>query len=112
MLYSDFSIDLVLKQMEEIFNKKSTPNRICCVLLEAIEIIQQLRRAAVPPPNDPLTLEELRGMDGEPVWVNFAPYGYWAVIHRGWAKFWDGDSIPIERIAGRSYRRRPEEGTV
>lgn len=23
----------------------------------------------VPPPNDPLTLEELREMDGEPVWI-------------------------------------------
>lgn len=31
-----------------------------------------------PPPNDPLTLEELREMDGEPVWVT--PGGFWALV--------------------------------
>ena len=38
------------------------------------------------PPNDPLTLEELREMDGEPVWVAFTPdtdgecLAIWALI--------------------------------
>ena len=86
MLYSDFSIDLVLQQMAEIFNKKSTPTRICGILLEASEIIRQLRQAAAPPPNAPLTLEELREMDGQPVWIERPGYGAkWALVNV-WAK--------------------------
>ena len=30
------------------------------------------------PPNDPLTIEELREMNGEPVWVT--PLGFWALV--------------------------------
>lgn len=38
------------------------------------------------PPNDPLTLEELREMDGEPVWVERPGYGKnWALVNV-WAK--------------------------
>lgn len=29
----------------------------------------QLQPSLAPPPNDPLTMKELREMDGEPVWV-------------------------------------------
>ncbi len=29
-------------------------------------------------PNDPLTLDELREMDGEPVWIT--PGGFWALV--------------------------------
>lgn len=38
---------------------------------EHIHFLDLIRRAPTiaPPPNDPLTLEELREMDGEPVWV-------------------------------------------
>lgn len=33
---------------------------------------------ALSPPNDPLTLEELRKMDGEPVWIVEQPdWGHW-----------------------------------
>lgn len=41
-----------------------TPNRL-------IELARAEKdgRLVVLPPNDPLTLEELRGMDGEPVWI-------------------------------------------
>ena len=30
------------------------------------------------PPNEPLTIEQLREMDGEPVWVT--PLGFWALV--------------------------------
>lgn len=128
MLYSDFSIDLVLKQMAEVFNKKSTPTRICSVLLEAMEIIQQLRRAAVPPPNGPLTLEELREMDGEPVWIksdNWHCKGKWGLVSVWTGPTGDkfavyvfntktGATLYPNQEYGRcwtAYRRRPEEGT-
>lgn len=35
------------------------------------------------PPNEPLTLEQLRAMDGEPVWVaspNALRYGRWGIV--------------------------------
>ena len=37
-------------------------------------------------PNDPLTLEELREMDGEPVWVCLpnGSYGGWMINYQGW----------------------------
>lgn len=119
MQYSDFSIDLVLKQMAEIFNKKSTPTRICSVMLEATEIIQQLMRSPVLEPNAPLTLEELREMDGEPVWVTSVnnwrgrswtlvdtKYEICREVHGGLAVFENYGKTWL------AYRRKPEEGTT
>lgn len=74
-----------------------------------------------PPPNDPLTPEELREMDGEPVWVVTgstinAGRGHWDVCD-----WWDketvmfpysGEQPRIEDcgITWAVYRRKPEEG--
>ena len=52
------------------------------------------------PPNEPLTLEELREMDGEPVWVVIAGMGRYTVIeHCGEraTKFTDGMEPPNVR---------------
>lgn len=70
-----------------------------------------------PPPNEPLTLAELRKMDGEPVWVEkhsrFDCAPHWALVHvhRG------GNVYLTERNCGQIlfvigdsvYRRKPEE---
>lgn len=69
------------------------------------------------PPNNPLTLEELREMDGEPVWVVIAGMGRYAVIqHCGeWStKFTDGMEPPNDRYGTYwlAYRRKLEEGTT
>lgn len=37
----------------------------CAIMRTAADLLEQL---TAEPPNDPLTLEELRGMDEEPVW--------------------------------------------
>ena len=40
-------------------------------------------KTIAPPPNDPLTLEELRGMGGEPVWVECLgtkDYSAWTIV--------------------------------
>ena len=63
--------------------------------------------ALIAPPNDPLTLEELREMEGEPVWgadgqcyiVNVKA-GYAVDKDRGFRMLWSD---------GFFYRRRPEE---
>lgn len=71
-----------------------------------------------PTPNDPLTLEELREMDGEPVWV--------VQISGELRPFWMLVDVEDESASSRlycamfedygtewlAYRRRPEEGTA
>ena len=70
-------------------------------------------------PNEPLTLEELRGMDGEPVWVK--DVRHWALIDIGKGGRWDGVpfAIWLENGARFYYNildrnllcyRRPPEG--
>lgn len=34
-----------------------------------------------PPPNEPLTLEQLLEMDGEPVWVSTGRLSEWCIVH-------------------------------
>ncbi len=70
------------------------------------------------PPNDPLTLEELREMDGEPVWIT--PGGFWALViansgERVRLICNDGERVFADReieLVGPVYRRKPEEGTI
>ena len=73
------------------------------------------------PPNEPLTLEQLREMDGEPVWVKcLKPSQYtdpperWRILEEsitGHFGVWNGDCALIERNYGTdwlAYRRPPE----
>ncbi len=64
----------------------------------------------VPLPNAPLTLEELRGMDGEPVWVDFpkCPEAS-GCVYDGLLGDCDFENCGNTWLA---YRRRPEEGTT
>ena len=92
--------------------------RSVLLLLDAAPTIE-------PPPNDPLTLEELREMDGEPVWVVCTPdvdgetLALWALVsvdresnevflqnNIGGKSSYEDAWTDIEAI----YRRRPEEG--
>lgn len=69
-------------------------------------------------PNEPLTLDELRQMDGEPVWVEFqdGSGGLWGIVHItifAQIVFANGLHCTIgERYYGKSYKayRRPPEG--
>ena len=66
------------------------------------------------PPNEPLTLEELREMDGEPVWVT--PTGFWALViskrgQRVQLMCSDGETVWADKeieLVGPVYRRPPE----
>ena len=72
------------------------------------------------PPNEPLTIEQLREMDGEPVWVEFedGSGGLWGIVHItifAQIVFANGLHCTIgERYYGKSYKayRRPPEGEV
>ena len=69
-----------------------------------------------PPPNDTLTLEELREMDGEPVydWMGYE----WFVVSEVSddevimtdGTIFDIDEDSVNTVVGRFYRRKPEEG--
>lgn len=49
---------------------------------EGVIALERAIRALMPSPNTPLTLEELREMDGEPVWVKdfFESHGSWMLV--------------------------------
>lgn len=78
-----------------------------------------------PSPSDPLTIEELREMDGEPVWIvhtDYTPFGkeYWGIVRDGFS------GLPNCFVATRdeniqllyseygktwlAYRRKPKKG--
>ena len=74
---------------------------------------------------EPLTLDELRQMDGEPVWVvclkperYYEPPIGWRIIEKsivGTFGVWNDSSCLAERDYGKTwlaYRQKPEEGTV
>lgn len=78
--------------------------------------VEQLK-ALISPPNDPLTLEELRQMDGEPVWIEGNPplIGQWAIMYGGsefFIQFNAGCNAMIAEEYGKTwlaYRRKPED---
>lgn len=86
--------------------------------MEAHNVIRSMPTIA-PPPNDPLTLEELREMDGEPVYLDFEDGGEWALVRvlQGKVFVVHKNAIPspvniLFECGGTAYRRKPEEGTA
>lgn len=87
----------------------------CAVLKAAVGRLEEL---TAPPPNDPLTMEQLREMDGEPVWVRNHCTGDYTCrvidsVDKHFTFFTDG--ITKENWSFGSYwtayRRKPEEET-
>jgi len=65
------------------------------------------------PPNAPLTLEELREMDGEPVYLidkDEPIIKEWVIWDKGWTSNWFEDAKNYGKT-WLAYRRKPEEGT-
>ena len=72
--------------------------------------------AALSQPNEPLTLEQLREMDGEPVWIGDEKT--WGIL-----QVWDDNNVDavflrprgcirVKSVIGKKiYRRQPEEET-
>ena len=76
---------------------------------------------ALSPPNEPLTLEELRKMDGEPVYMTFPSdtgnqCGHWALVGtQRWGAVsliygcgWSSYESAVETLGAKFYRRPPE----
>ena len=71
------------------------------------------RLPTLAPPNEPLTLEELREMD-EPVWVACKPIeggnGYWCLCQHGHIITPAGSIYDVKEIPHWVFYRRPPEG--
>ena len=78
-------------------------------------------KTIAPPPNDPLTLEELREMDGEPVWV--VPLNDFDILPANYLVNAYAEQIVVDKFGAYldfedygktwlAYRRKPEERTV
>lgn len=73
-------------------------------------------RLVVLPPNDPLTIEELQEMDGEPVWGTFSEVsGRYMIIqwhNSEFFKTFECGFLLLEEYGKTwmAYRRKPEEG--
>lgn len=86
---------------------------------EIKSLVERMPTITQPPHNDPLTLDELREMDGDPVWVERPGYGkHWALV-QVWAKSTNIIYLtcsngmvlhPKPEIDGgaKLYRRKPE----
>ena len=78
----------------------------CAVLKQAAELISQ--------PNEPLTREQLREMDGEPVY--WPKEKMWLVVYLNQPDFGDcalnreGQYLPLDKCERRKVYRRPPEG--
>lgn len=69
--------------------------------------------SALSPPNEPLTIEQLREMD-EPVWVACKPIeggnGYWCLCQHGHIITPAGSIYDVKEIPHWAFYRRPPEG--
>ena len=103
-------------------NRPTSDPRPCGLeLCDAVDMaISALRQQDVRK-NDPLTLDELRKMDGEPVWVEFqdGSGGCWGLVHItmfNHVVFANGLYCTVGKpYYGKTwlaYRQKPEEGTV
>ena len=105
---------------DHLLEQKSEPEHGMAQVIQFVMGIVQDQPDIAQPPNDPLTLEELRKMGGEPVWVlqpSSLEKSKYALVYvenewliatknRGWL------FSEVEKGEVIVYRRRPEEGTA
>ena len=100
--------------------KCNWPDSRYTILREALDMAISALRAQQEP-NTPLTLDELRKMDGEPVWVEFqdGSDGCWGLVHItvfNHVVLANGLYCTVDKpYYGKTwlaYRQKPEEGTV
>jgi hypothetical protein len=80
-----------IREYMEDFPNASTRLATCRSILSMLGDENQI--PAPNPPNEPLTLEQLREMDGEPVWVEDVKH--WALIDIEKSGQWDGVPFAI-----------------
>lgn len=109
-----------MKLVYGLLNSDGTNDR-ANQIVDAFDMAPEVEAEPLPP-NDPLTLEELREMDGEPVWVVNSPtkreegfFDEWALVS---VRRKNAESVGtiyhFENYGDHwlAYRRKPEEGTT
>lgn len=95
-------------------------DKVALNLLE--QVLYDIRHIpTLTPPNEPLTMEELRKMDGEPVYMTFPSdtgnqCGHWALVGtQRWGAVsliygcgWSSYESAVETLGAKFYRRPPE----
>lgn len=121
MTYNDYAIQRLVDRLLELFMKKSTPQKYGNVMFEAAEVTQQLKKKTAPPSNDPLTLEQLREMDGDKIYVHYidgfytdedgAYFGKFEQLVRECNGKLTACELPLEHCGKTwlAYHRKPEE---
>ena len=115
-------------EIDDLYDACSDADRD--VLVKQREIVEYTisalrQQETVANRNEPLTLEELREMDGEPVWCEIYIKGqssFYGIVHgENVTGFIPGDDKPANLaitnvgaygLAWLAYRQKPEEGTV
>lgn len=98
--------------------KCNWPDSRYTILREALDMAISALRQKDAGKNAPLTLDELRKMDGEPVWVQspgIPEYGRWAIVEGvGENSLFLHDDFTCHDYGKTwlAYRQKPEEGTV
>ena len=89
--------------------KCNWPDSRYTILREALDMaISALRQQeTVANRNEPLTLDELRKMDGEPVWLVNQNGGRWVIMSG--AYLWDSRKNADYGKTWLAYRQKPEE---
>ena len=90
-------------------------------------VLAELRRLMALENNAPLTLDELREMDGEPVWVKVIDHTAiceiydcdgWGLCRKSWVRVWNADIADLYHtnwdfkdycISWLAYRNKPKE---
>ena len=108
----------IIEMLKRVRKDADSPRRDLD-LLNLQQLLEFVPEIALPP-NAPLTLEELREMDGEPVWIipmrGSGGFGTWMLVDAEYelCREAHGEMAVFENCGKTwlAYRRRPEEGTV
>lgn len=80
---------------------------------QALTILRAQQECENP---ESLTLEELREMDGEPVWIIAGNVSWWDIVfssNKEWLYLMREKCLPLSRYGDwLAYRHKPEEGTI
>ena len=108
----------IIEMLKRVRKDADSPRRDLD-LLNLQQLLEFVPEIALPP-NTPLTLEELREMDGEPVWIipmrGSGGFRTWMLVDAEYelCREAHGEMAVFENCGKTwlAYRRRPEEGTV
>ena len=98
--------ELCNKRIQDTWNSRAAPVSWAAAYADFKDDIDSM--PTITPPNEPLTIEQLREMDGEPVWFDtIKRWGIVKVCRDGVFVLTKSGEFEVERC---KYYRRPPEG--